>query len=365
MSASPRQRFLSYVKNAGISAPVVSPFLPHPDVIAKTLLFLHLPVTGDAVADEIRLAQHLGYQPMFMTDCSGLIFTWQTDESRSTAGSAFRVISTPRGEWTWRSPRKETPWNDEAGCPVQTLRDHELLVAVCEQVSDRVGEIRDYFRDWRLKVGEEGVIVIGHPHPSWLGYQINPTNIFYQWNDWQGVFRRSMDAVYEASLFVMSIAVQEGIDFMSDSSYGLEMTSPELFAAMDLPYIRKFADWTHRHGGLFWYHNCGHTSKLIRDGVFNTMGADVIETIAPPPEGDNDLAESRRHINRTICTKGNLNLRLLRDGLPEQISDEVRKIASAVSGYPHIVSSADAVLEGTPPENLLAFVNAARETADA
>ncbi len=365
MSISPRQRFLSYVKNAGTSAPVVSPFLPHPDVITETLRFLHLPVAGDAVADEIRLAQHLGYQPMFMTDCSGLIFNWQTDESRSTAERAFRVITTPRGEWTWQAPRKETPWNDEAGCPVQTLHDHELLVAVCDQVSGRAGEIRDYFRAWRLKVGEEGVIVMGHPHPSWLGYQINPTNIFYQWKDWQEVFRRSMEAVYEASLFVMSIALQEGIDFMSDSSYGLEMTSPALFRAMDLPYILKFADWTHRHGGLFWYHNCGYTSKLIRDGVFNAMGADVIETIAPPPEGDNDLAESRSHIDRTICTKGNLNLRILRDGLPEQIANEVQNIAAAVHGYAHVVSTADAVLQGTPPENFLAFVNAARETVHA
>jgi hypothetical protein len=365
MSISPRQRFLSYVISAGTSAPVVSPFLPHPDVITETLRFLHLPVAGDGVTDEIRLAQHLGYQPMFMTECSGLIFNWRTDESRSTAERAFRVISTPKGEWTWLAPWKDAPWNDDAGCPVQTLRDHELLVAVCEQVSDRGGQIRDYFRDWRRKVGEEGVIVMGHPHPSWLGYQINPTNIFYHWKDSREVFRRSMEAVYEASLIVMSIALQEGIDFMSDSSYGLEMTSPALFAAMDLPYIVRFADWTHRHGGLFWYHNCGYTSKLIRDGVFNTIGADVIETIAPPPEGDNDLAVSRSHIDRTVCTKGNLNLRLLRDGRPEQIADEVQKIAAAVRGYPHIVSTADAVLQGTPPENLLAFVSAARETAHA
>jgi hypothetical protein len=361
MSISPRQHFLSYVKTAGHSTPVISPFLPHSSVISETLRHLHLPVTEDHVIDEIRLARHLGYQPMFMTDCSGLIFAWRTDESRSTAGTAFRVIDTPLGEWTWQTPRKETPWNDDAGCPVQTPQDHELLVAVCEQVASREDDIRDYFRAWRQKVGEDGVIVIGHPHPSWLGYQINPTNIFFQWKDWEGVFRRSMKAVYEASLFVMAIALKEGIDFMSDSSYGLEMTSPALFAAMDLPYIRKFADWTHDHGGLFWYHNCGYTSKLISDGVFNTLGADLIETIAPPPEGDNDLAVSRSYIDRTICTKGNLNLRLLRDGLPEQITNEVRHITAAVQGYPHVVSTADAVLHGTPPENFLAFVSAARE----
>jgi uroporphyrinogen-III decarboxylase len=238
-----------------------------------------------------------------------------------------------------------------------------LLVSVCDRVADRGQEIRDYFRTWRTKVGDDGVIVIGHPHPSWLGYQINPSNIFFHWNDWREEFEQSMEAIYRASLFVMSIALEEGIDFMSDSSYGLEMTSPALFAEMDLPYVQKFSEWTHRRGGLFWYHNCGFTRSLILNGTFDTLGADVIETIAPPPEGDNDLAESRRHVDRKICTKGNLNLRLLRDGRPDQIAEGVRLMAQAVSGYPHILSTADAVLQGTPPENFIAFVKAARAAA--
>jgi uroporphyrinogen-III decarboxylase len=342
---------------------VVSPFLPHARVIGAALTFLHLPVTDDAVQNEIALAHELDYEPMFMTECSSLIFNWRIDESRSTRDVAVRVIDTPEGEWVRRSPREEVPWNDDAGCPVQTPRDHEMLVRVCDQVAGREQEISDYFRTWRRSVGEEGVIVLGHPHPSWLGSQINPSNIFYHWNDFRDVFVRSMEAVSRASLFVMSIALREGIDFMSDSSYGLEMTSPALFAAMDLPYIRRFAEWTHSQGGLFWYHNCGFTRQLIRDGTFNTLGADVIETIAPPPEGDNDLAESRRRVDRKICTKGNLNLRLLRDGSPGEITEDVRSIARAVCGYPHIFSTADAVLQGTPPENFVAFVNAARAAA--
>jgi hypothetical protein len=214
------------------------------------------------------------------------------------------------------------------------------------------------------RLTNDGVIVLGHPHPSWLGYQISPSMIFYQWNDFRETFILSMDALFEASLFVMNIAIEEGIDFMSDSSYGLEMTSPTLFAEMDLPYIQKFAHWTHDRNGLFWYHNCGYTRKLIMDGTFNTMGADVIETIAPPPEGDNDLAESRRFVNPNICTKGNFNLNLLREGAPDQIAEETRKMVRAVHGWKHIFSTADAVLPGTPPENFIAFVKTAREVSE-
>lgn len=365
MNPSPRQRFLSYVRDPASSLPVVSPFLPHPAVIRETLAYLHLPAIGDAVKNEIVVARELGYQPMFLTECSGLIFNWHADESRSTPDIAVRFLTTAKGEWLHRAPRKEVPWNDDVDCPVQTLRDHEMLVAVCEQVAEREEEVRNHFRTWRQKVGEEGVIVMGHPHASWLGYQINPSNIFYHWNDWREVFVRSMDAVVEASLFVMSIVVQEGIDFMSDSSYGLEMTSPELFATMDLPYVRRFAEWTHEHDSLFWYHNCGHTRELIKEGSFNKLGADVIETIAPPPEGDNDLSESRSCVDRSICTKGNLNLRLLRDGSPEEITKTVQKMVEAVDGYAHIYSTADGVLPGTPAENFVTFVRAAQDAAEA
>jgi hypothetical protein len=360
MNGSPRQQFLSYVRNPTASMPIVSPFLPHQDVIQGALQLLGLPVSGEAIRDEVALARELGYQPMFMTECSSLIFNWKTDELRSSQDLAFRVIHTHMGDWTWQAPRKEIPWSDEADCPVKTVQDHAMLIAVCEQAAEREGDIREYYRTIRRNVGEDGVIVLGHPHPSWLGFQITPTNIFYQWNEFPDVFVRSMDALAEASLFVMSIAFSEGIDFMSDSSYGLEMTSPQLFMTMDLPYIQKFADWTHQRDGLFWYHNCGFTSQLIKEGIFNSLGADVIETIAPPPEGDNNLAESRRHIDRRICTKGNLNLRLLRDGSPDEIRTQVQHIVSDVKGYSHIISTADAVLPGTKPENFVAFVTAAR-----
>lgn len=363
MNSTPRQRFLSYVRNPSASRPVVSPFLPHATVIRAALEYLHLPLTDSPIENEIRLSHELDYEPMFMCECAGLIFNWTTDESRSTPETAFRTIVTPRGEWTWKAPRKEIPWSDEAACPVESERDHELFVAVCEQVGNLEANIRSYFRKWRTDVGENGVIVLGHPHPSWLGFQINPTSIFYQWNDFPDVYRRSMNALYEAALFVMSIALDEGIDFMSDSSYGLEMTSPDLFATMDLPYIRQFGEWTHRHDGLFWYHNCGFTSQFIKQGVFNTLGADVIETIAPPPEGDNDLAESRSFIDKHICTKGNLNLRLLRDGSPDEITAQARRIVSDVRGYAHILSTADGVLEGTKPENFVTFVRAMREAS--
>jgi uroporphyrinogen-III decarboxylase len=231
-------------------------------------------------------------------------------------------------------------------------------------VETRASRIRAYYADWRRRVGEDGVIVIGHPNPAWLAFQISQSGIFLHWTDHRETYLRSVEAIYRASLFVMEIAMSEGIDFMSASGLGLEMTSPALFGEMDLPILRRYADWTHRRGGSFWYHNCGRTRRLIEDGLFNRIGADVLETLAPPPNGDNDLAEARLRLDPGICTKGNLDLGLLREGTPEQVTSETRRMVRASRGFPHIHSTADAVLPGTPAENMIAFVTAARREAD-
>lgn len=361
---SPRQRFLDYVRRVPGARAVVSPFLPQPELVAKTLRYLGLPDVGDPIANEIRLAEALDYEPMFMTDCPGLIFPWVEDADRSDEEWIVSTLSTPLGEWTRRVSRRLGTFGDESGFPVKTEVDHEKLVAVCSTIGEREGEIRRIFREWRQRVGEGGVIVIGHPHVTWLAYQIGPQNLIYHPLDYPEAFARSMEAIYQAALVVFDIAMQEGIDFMSESSYGLEMISPRQFEMQDLPYTRRLADYTHERGGLFWYHNCGKTRELIRCGAFDRLGADVIETIAPPPPGDNDLAESRRYLDAGICSKGNLSLHLLRDGSVEEVVAATKEMVRAVEGYAHIHSTSDAVFAETPVKNFMAFVRTAREEVE-
>ncbi|MFH1085918.1 MAG: uroporphyrinogen decarboxylase family protein [Chloroflexota bacterium] len=362
--ATARQRFLDYVRRVPGARPVVSPFLPKTELLAATLAHLGLPVADDPVANEICLAQALDYEPMFMTDCHGLIFPWREDAARSDARWIVETLDTPLGPWERRISRRYGLFGDQTGFPVKTEADHDRLAAVCAQVGAREAEIHAYFRAWRERVGDGGVIVIGHPHVTWLAYQISQENLVLHARDYPAAFARSMEAIYQAALAVFAIAMQEGIDFMSESGYGREMISPRQFAAEDLPYTRRLADWTHAHGGLMWYHNCGRTRDLIRAGLFDGLGCDVIETIAPPPEGDNDLAESRRWLDGAVCSKGNLSLQLLRDGSPDEVAAATRAMVRAVRGYAHIHSTADAVYAETPIANWLAFLQTARAAAD-
>jgi len=329
--STPRQRFLDFVRHVPGAPPIVSPFLPKPELLEKTLRCLHLPVSGDSVQDEIVLSRALHYEPMFMIDLAGQIF----------------------------------PPDDHGNRP--QVRDENgmlELIEECRRVVEREQPIRRFYRGWRERIGEDGVIVIGHPLVTWLNGQASQEDMIYLEKDYPQTYRAAMEAIIEAALFVFGIALQEGIDFMSEGGYGLEMVSPSWYERYDLLYIPRLSAFTHQRGGLFWYHNCGKSRELIRRGHFNRLGADVIETISPPPEGNNDLHQARQWIDPAICTKGNLSLILLRDGSKAEVETATRAMVRAVSGYPHIYSTADAVFGETPAENFIAFIRTAREEAE-
>ncbi len=329
--STPRNRFLDYVMQVPGTPPIVSPFLPKPELLEKTLRYLGLPVKSDPVEDEISLSRALNYEPMFMTDLGGLIFPAEANLSNG-------------------------PVLEESGLL--------NLIAICARVGEHEDDIRRYYRDWRERVGDDGVIVIGHPLVPWLSGQVSQQDMVYAAADYPETYRGCMDAILRAALTIFGIAMQEGIDFMSEGGYGLEMVSPAWYEKYDLHYIQQLSGWTHTHDGLFWQHNCGRTRKLIESGIFNRLGADVLETISPPPEGNNDLATARQMLDPKICTKGNLSLILLRDGCVEDIEKATRKMVQDVKGYAHIHSTADAVFAETPAENFVTFLRTAREEAE-
>lgn len=326
---TPRQRFLDYVRRVPGAAPIVSPFLPKPELLEKTLRALGLPVSHDPVDDEIRLSAALDYEPMFMIDLHNPLYGPDMDAQ----------------------PLATT----EAG-----LYD---LIARLQQVTARAPAIRQYYRQWRERIGEAGVIVNGHPQVGWLSGRISQEDMFYLEQDYPQAYAACAEAIIRATLQVNTIAMEEGIDFMSEGSYGLELISPKWYERYDLTYLPRMAAHTHAHGGLFWYHNCGRTRELIERGYFNRLGCDVIETISPPPEGNNDLADARRRLDPAICTKGNLSLIMLVQADAATIEAATRAMVRAVDGYAHIYSTADAVYGETPAENFITFIRTAREEA--
>jgi MtaA/CmuA family methyltransferase len=105
-------------------------------------------------------------------------------------------------------------------------------------------------------------------------------------------------------------------------------------------------------------HICGRASHIL-DYMAKT-GADVLEL-----DHFNDFAEVKRQVGAMVCVEGNLDPSgVLLQGTPELVrekSAELIRMAGTEGGL--ILSSGCEVPPGTPPANILAMVDAARDLA--
>lgn len=161
--------------------------------------------------------------------------------------------------------------------------------------------------------------------------------------------RRAEDALHHVARLLVSI----GIDFIWIGAPGTELLSPDIWEALVIPQARRTVEVVKRAGGRVHFHCCGQSRLWIERGFYNRIGMDIVETLSPPASGNvEDLAAARACIDRVIVTRGNIDLGLLRQGMPEQCADAARKVLEATRGWPHIMGAADAILYGTPRENL-------------
>ena len=108
------------------------------------------------------------------------------------------------------------------------------------------------------------------------------------------------------------------------------------------------------------YHSCGASMPVIDDLV--EIGVDVLNPIQPLP-GLMDPGELKRRYGRRLVFHGGLDVQsLLLSGTPEQVRAHVQRYYDVLGPERYIMAPANSVQPGTPPENLVAAYEAARDT---
>jgi uroporphyrinogen-III decarboxylase len=163
-------------------------------------------------------------------------------------------------------------------------------------------------------------------------------------------------------------ACRAGADVIIDSWYNFSLSagwSPAIYREAFLPLIAENVAITHEHGLLYHLYDDGKCSALLSDWA--GIGVDCISTLPPPPIGDVDLAGAKKEIGDRVCLKGNVDLyQVIRLMQPDAIREVVRNtLAAASKGGRFILSTSDSIREGTPVENVRAYMAAGREFGSA
>ena len=161
--------------------------------------------------------------------------------------------------------------------------------------------------------------------------------------------RRGGDEVLDLVFVSDDLGTQTGLLF-----------SPEMWRRHLEPRMRRWCRLIHEEGKQVFYHSDGATEPLI--GPLIECGIDVLNPIQHACPGMDPESLAHEYGDRVVFHGGVDNQRVLPFGTPDDVREEVRMLRrtlGADGGY--ICSSCHNVQAGTPVENVLAMIEAARE----
>jgi uroporphyrinogen decarboxylase len=140
--------------------------------------------------------------------------------------------------------------------------------------------------------------------------------------------------------------------------------SPAYFRKYVLPYERTMVEAIHAAGAATVWHNCGFARSLYAN--YRELGMTVWETVSEPPRGDNTLADAKAAVGDRICLLGNLDqVDFLKRATPAQVADATRRIvAVGKPGGRYIFAASDFLEKGTPKDNVVAMIEAAKAAGE-
>jgi hypothetical protein len=372
MSDSPRRKLLRLLSGVSADEVLVCPLV---DGTYAAWVVGKQWVSEATVEDLLAVAEGGGYEPFIGVDVGpgdpeGILcesIRWEVKARQLDDQTIERqyCLPTPWGElcrverehkgmssWLVRPPLER--WAPE----ILEWYAQQIIAAPAERASQRV-------RDVVQKVGERGLVYAGVGLPFEMFGLYREEDLIYHCFDHKDEWKKISHVVAEANYHLISLYLQAGVDAIFFGPYGTELISPKLFEEEFLPFLSRYTRLVHELGGLAYVHSCSKQREWIVRGYYNQFEPDLLESLAPPPTGDiDDLSWARAALSPRICTKGNLDLGLLRTASPELVGQETRAILVATRGYRHIVGTADAVLPGTPIENIQAMVRAAKAWSD-
>ncbi len=168
-----------------------------------------------------------------------------------------------------------------------------------------------------------------------------------------------MERCLEYGLAYARALADAGADMLSAGDSPAGLIGPRLYREVAQPFERRLVEQLKSTGDLpVSLHICGDASSLLVDMA--ATGADVLEL-----DHHVDMAEACRILGPEVTIWGNLDpVGVLARGTVEQVRQVTRELLRTFKDCGHrrfVVSSGCTLAMETPPENLQAMLDVARE----
>jgi hypothetical protein len=261
---------------------------------------------------------------------------------------------------------------------VEREEDLEPLSCLLAEPSDR--ELRSFLeeadktRSFTNKHGvlveagmayEEGVEggVVGADALHWLCGLENTIKAAYTNPEF---IQRILDIIFEWDIRYIRLAIESGaVDLIVHRGWyeNADFWPPKLYKRFILPYVKRLADYVHKHGAKFCYIMSMGIMPLLE--YFKEAGIDVLYGV-DPVQGGAKLLQVKKEIGDSICIWGGVNssvtLKLWsKEEIEKAVADAIEILAP---GGGFILSAIDQIFPDTPWESIRIMLEAWRCLAD-
>jgi uroporphyrinogen decarboxylase len=156
--------------------------------------------------------------------------------------------------------------------------------------------------------------------------------------------------------------IESGADIIEVAAHLVSsMVGPDYCKKFVMEYENRLLNAVHEAGAFTIYHNCGDAAKIMH--LYNDLDIDCWGYLTPPPFGDVNFDDALKVLKPDLVLRGNIDqVEFMMKATPLEVEDRVRDVVLKVKKRGHfILSTTDFFFDGTPYENIKAFVKAGLE----
>jgi hypothetical protein len=251
--------------------------------------------------------------------------TWDDPQGRRITERTIAAGSRALTMQTRRDPDINTVWTTE-----HLLKDLDDLDAFLELPPFGAGETVDptALLKTEAALGDTGIVMIDTPDPLCLAallFELGQYTVIAMTEPER--FHRLLERFSEV-LLGKTAEVAKALPGRLWRIYGPEFAAPpylppRLFRQYVCHYVTPMIEIIHRSGGYARIHSHGRLNSILDD--IAAMGADALDPIEPPPQGDVELAYVRRRYGKQLVLFGNLEVADIENMPTPQFADKVKR----------------------------------------
>jgi len=249
--------------------------------------------------------------------------TFNKNGSRFTI-QKIQVDETTLTLQTRQDPDVFTVWTEEH--LLKNVDDLKAYLKIPPPVFEKVGNISPVF-DAEKKLGDDGIVMLDTADPLCLAADLfNMAEYTVIALTEQKLFHQLLE--HFASFIIPGVeAIAKALPGRLWRIYGPEYASPpylppNLFREYVCKYVQPMVNSIKRYGGYARIHSHGNL-KLILDDIAD-MGADGLDPIEPPPQGDVELKYVRENYGENMVLFGNLEIANIENMSTDIFSEKVK-----------------------------------------